>query len=80
MDKKNKLKSKDKWAKELDDLFCLRMNKVIIKIGRACWETTIEELVKVKLFFDSLKHDFSNIDKDVEYVIRKKIVSYSSTS
>ena len=29
LDRKNKLKNKDEWAKELDDLLCLRMNKVI---------------------------------------------------
>ena len=34
--------------------------------------TTIEELVKVQLFFDSLKQDFLNIDKEVEYVIKKQ--------
>ena len=29
LDRKNKLKNKDEWAKELDDLFYLRMNKFI---------------------------------------------------
>lgn len=71
LDKRNKLKSKDEWAKELDELFCLRMDKVINKIGYAWWETTIEELVKVQLLFDSLKQDFVNIDKEVEGLIKK---------
>ena len=55
LDKKNKLKNKEEWAKELVDLFCLRMNEVINEKGHAWWATTIEELVKVQLFFDSLK-------------------------
>ena len=29
LDRKNKLKNKDDWAKELDEFFYLRMNKVI---------------------------------------------------
>ena len=37
LDRKNKLKNKDEWAKELDDLFYLRMNKVINEKGHAWW-------------------------------------------
>lgn len=35
LDRKNILKNKDEWVKELDDLFCLRMNKAINEIGYA---------------------------------------------
>lgn len=55
LDKKNSLKSKKEWAKKLDDLFCLRMNQVINETGHSQWATTIEEMVKAKIFFDSLK-------------------------
>lgn len=48
------------------------MNKVINEKGHAWWATTIEELVKVQLFFDSLKQDFFIIDKEDEYVLKKK--------
>ena len=48
------------------------MNKVINKKEHAWWATTIEELVKVHLFFDSLKQDFVSIDKEAKYVIKKK--------
>lgn len=48
------------------------MNKVINEKGHAQWATTTKEMVKVQLFFDSLKHDFVIIDKEAEYVIRKK--------
>ena len=70
--RKNNLKNKDEWAKELDDLFCLRMNKIINEIGTAWWATTTEEMVKAQIFFDSLKQDFVNIDKVAEYVIKKQ--------
>ena len=48
------------------------MNEILNEKGHAWWVTTIEELVKVQLFFDSLKQDFVNIDKQSEYVIKKK--------
>ena len=38
-------------------------NKVIDENRHAWWATTIEELVKVQLFFDFLKQDFVNIDE-----------------
>ena len=43
-----------------------------MKKGHAWWSTSIEELVKVQLFFDSLKQESITIDKEVEYVLRKK--------
>jgi len=66
------LKSKDEWDKELDDLLCLRMNKIINEIGNAWWATTIEEMVKAQIFFDSLKQELIDIDRKVEYVIKKQ--------
>ena len=72
LDKKNKLKNKDEWAKELDDLFFLRMNEVINEKGHAWWATTIEKIEKAHLFFDTLKQDFVSIDKGEEHVIKKK--------
>ena len=55
IDRNNKLKRKDEWAKQLDDLFYLRMNKIMNEKGHAWWATSTEESVKVQLFFDSLK-------------------------
>ena len=71
IDRKNKLKSKDEWAKQLDDLFYLRMNKIINEKGHSWWATSTEELVKVQLLFDSLKRDFVTIDNEAEYVLKK---------
>ena len=71
LDRRNNLKDKDAWAKELDDLFCLRMNKIINEIVHAWWDTTTEEMVKAQIFFDSLKQEFIDIDSEAEYVIKK---------
>ena len=71
LDRRNKLKSKDEWTKKLDDLFHLRKDKAINEKGHAWWATTIEEMVKVQILFDSLKQKFIKIDKESEYVIKK---------
>lgn len=54
LDKKIKLKNKDEWSKELDDLFFLRINQVINEIGHAWWVTMTEEILKAQIFFKSL--------------------------
>ena len=48
------------------------MNKIINEIGHAWCTTTIEEMVKAQIFFDSLKQDFVDIDKEGEYVIKNQ--------
>ena len=40
-------------GQELDDLLCLRMNRVINEKGHAWWENTTEEFVKVQIYYDS---------------------------
>ena len=54
-EKNNTLIRKDEWVKEVDDLFCLRMNEVINEKGHAWLATTTEEMVKAQIFFDTLK-------------------------
>ena len=71
LDRRNNLKKKDAWAKELDDYFCLRMNKIINEIGHAWWATIIEEMVKAQIFFDSLKQEFVDIDNKDEFFVKK---------
>ena len=48
------------------------MNKVINEKGNAWWEATTEEVVKVQLFFDSLRQYFVEIEKIEEYVMKKQ--------
>ena len=59
-------------GKELDDLLCLRINRVIDEKRHAWWENTIEEVVKVQIFYDSLREFFIEIDKIGEYVLKKQ--------
>ena len=72
LDKRDNLKSKDEWAKEIDDIFCLRMNKIVNETGHAWWVTTIEEMVKGQIFFDSLKQYFVAINNEAEYVQKRQ--------
>lgn len=55
LDKKTNLKSKTEWAKEMDELFCLRMGEVINETWHSWWAATTEEMVKAQLSFDNLK-------------------------
>lgn len=66
------MKRKDEWAKELDDLFYLRMNQVINETGHAWWATTTKEMVKAQIFFNSLKQEFIAINNEVEYVLERQ--------
>ena len=67
----DKLKNKEEWTQELDYLLCLKMNRVINEKGIAWWANTTEEVVKVKLFYNSLKEYFIEIDKLGEYAMKK---------
>ena len=72
IDRKNRLTSRDEWAKQLNDLFYLRINKIINEKGHAWWATSTGEMVNVQLFFDSLKQDFVAIYNEAEYVLKRK--------
>ena len=43
----DKIKEKEEWKRELDEIFCQRMNNVINETGHLLWAMTNEELVKV---------------------------------
>lgn len=44
------IKEKEKWKKELDEIFCGRMNNIMTETGHWFWVRTNEELVKIQLF------------------------------
>ena len=48
------------------------MNKVINEKGNVWWENKKEEVVKVQLFYDSLRTNSIEIDRLGEYVMRKQ--------
>ena len=43
----DRIKEKEQWKKELDDIFCERMNRVVNEISHLLWAMINEELVKV---------------------------------
>ena len=59
----DKLKDKEEWAKELDEVIYIRLNKVINENGHIWFAKTIEEVVQVQIFFNSFKKDFVEIEK-----------------
>ena len=72
LDRKNQLKNKDEWGKELNDLFGTRINKVVGEKGHELWATTAEELVKVQLFFDSLRQEFVSFEEEANFILAKQ--------
>ena len=48
------------------------MNRVINEKGHAWLENKTEEVVKVQIFYDSLREEFIEIDKLGEYVLKKQ--------
>lgn len=63
IDEKDRLKNNEEWAQVINDLLCLQMNEVINEKGNTWWAAITEEVVKVQLFFDSLRKIFDEIDK-----------------
>ena len=43
----DKVKDKEEWKRELDEIFFERMNKIINETGHLLWAMTNEELVKI---------------------------------
>ena len=71
LNKKDKLKDKEEWAKELNYLLCLRINKVINKEGYALWARTTQEVVRIQFFYDSIREEFFEISKIGDFVVKK---------
>ena len=57
------------WIERIN---CIRINKVVNEKGHAWWATTTEELVKVELFFDSLKQEFVDFENEADYILTKQ--------
>ena len=43
----DRIKEKEEWKKELDDIFCERLNRIVNETGHLLCAMTNEELVKV---------------------------------
>lgn len=68
----DKLKDKVEWAKELDELMCIRLNKFINEKGHIWFAKKNKEVVQVQIFFDSFKKEFDEIKKLGEDVVKKQ--------
>ena len=68
----DKIKEKEEWGKELDDMLCHRINKVINEKGHVLWAMINEEFVRVQLFNNTVRKEIVEIDKLRGFVIKKK--------
>lgn len=62
LEKVDRIKEKEEWEKELDEILCQRMNNVINEKGHILWAMNNEELVKVQLFYKSIRKDLIEIE------------------
>ena len=58
----DKLKEREEWKRELDEAFGERINRVINETGHLLWAMTNEELVKVQLFYNTIRKDFVELE------------------
>ena len=58
----DRIKEKEQWKKELDDIFCERMNIVVNETGHLLWAMTNEELVKVHIFYTDVRKDLTDLE------------------
>ena len=65
------MKDKEEWANELNDLICIRINKVINEKYNIWFTKATKEVVMVQIFFDSFKKDFDEIKKLGEDILKK---------
>lgn len=66
------MKDKEEWAKELDDLICIRSNKVINEKDHIWFAKKTKEIVNVQISFDSFKNKFDEIEKFGEEILKKQ--------
>ena len=58
----DEIKSKDEWKRDLDNILCERLNKVVSETGHLLWAMTNEELAKVQIFYATIKKDLVDLE------------------
>lgn len=74
----DEIKDKEEWIKELDEVFCERMNKIVNEIGYFLWATKNEEMVKVQLFYKTVRKDFVDFETIATFLItvQREVISF----
>jgi len=57
------IKEKEKWKKELDGIFCERMNNIMTETGHWFLVRTNEELVKIQLFYNAIRKELDDLEE-----------------
>ncbi len=64
------VKEKEKWKKEMDELFDNRITNIISETGHWFWEKTNEELVKIQLYYADMRKEFDDLEKNANSLIK----------
>lgn len=64
------LKVKEKWNREIDELFNERIINIMSEAGHWFWENTSEELVKIQLFYTAMKKEFDDLEESANSLIK----------
>ena len=74
----DRIKEKEKWKSELDQIFFERMKNILNESGHWFWAGTNEELVRIRIFYDNVRQELD----DLEYLanslvaIQRKALGY----
>ncbi len=64
------VKEKDKWKKEMDELFDNRITNIISETGCWFWAKTNEELVKIQLYYADIRKEFDELEENANSLIK----------
>lgn len=64
------VKEKDKWKKEMDELFDNRITNIISETGYWFWAKTNEELVKIQLYYADIRKEFDELEENANSLIK----------
>lgn len=69
------IKEKEKWKSELDEIFFERIKNILNESGHWFWARTNEELVKIRIFYDTVRHELD----DLEYLANSLVAIQRET-
>lgn len=58
----DRIKEKENWKNELDEIMCQRMNDIVNEKGYILWALTTKELIEVQKFYKAINKDLVHIE------------------
>ena len=66
----DRIKEKEKWKRELDELFNKRILNIMSETRHQFWAKTNEELVKIQLFYTTVRKEFDDLEESANSLIK----------